>query len=69
MQFNDLLELAKLSILRINNGNGVIVLVDTIPLDGLEEYLQKETQTKIKVISHAYAWEDLTQLWSQSSEN
>lgn len=51
MQFNDLLELAKLSILRINNGNGVIVLVDTIPLDGLEEYLQKETQTKIKVIS------------------
>ncbi len=51
MQFNDLLELAKLSILRINNGIGVIVLVDTIPLDGLEEYLQKETQTKIKVIS------------------
>ena len=35
----------------INNGNGVIVLVDAIPLDGLEEYLQKETQTKIKVIS------------------
>lgn len=51
MQFNDLLELAKLSILRINKGVGVIVLVDTVPLDGLEEYLQKETQTKVRVIA------------------
>lgn len=51
MQFNDLLELCYLAINRLNNGTGVLVLVDSYPLTDIEERLQKECNTKIKVIS------------------
>ena len=51
LQFNDLLELAKLSVQHLNKGVGVVILVDTSPLDGIDDYIQKETQTKIKLFS------------------
>ncbi|MBR0137899.1 MAG: sigma 54-interacting transcriptional regulator [Erysipelotrichaceae bacterium] len=50
MQFNDLLKLSYLALNRLNNGSGVLVLVDSYPLNGIEEQLRKECDVEIKVI-------------------
>ncbi len=51
MQFNDLLKLSSLALNRLNNGSGVLVLVDSYPLSGIEEQLRKECDVDIRVIS------------------
>lgn len=50
LQFNDVLELTKIEVNKLNTGGGVVVLVDRQPLDGLQQSLREDCYAKVNVL-------------------
>lgn len=51
MQFNDCLEIACLKVTQIDQGAGVIILCDGIPFTNISEFIQSETNIRVRSIT------------------